>query len=310
MLIGSDFPEVRGLYVQNNEGHIPTWGLAVFRTWLAPGKQGADLLASMAAHRWPETTDRVELESRARADGAAIAVLRCPSLPSQGADVTSAWLLVKSSAEVVLVMAMADADAAGAADEAAEQLVEAIEIVTPYPEGLDAAWQRGSELAALYRQNGAAPWWGQNVVTTYYYGRNATRQFVVEARRQPIGGSPASGYEGSILFLYDRAEDSEEHSWTLGADGASYVRRIGMDLDRQGQPMSTRLREVREAGETTLQRVMVEGRRVESTVQTGPAFIAPRARDTCRVLGCASRTRGSGWWRCRRRAGRRRRPVC
>lgn len=274
-IIGPDFPEIAGLYVQNNEGGIPVWGLGVFRTWLAPGRSPNDLLASFALQIWRQPAQALAARQWTRSDGATIAMLTNPTYEQRRGQITSAWVLAKSPAEATVIYVLADDSTASAADQAAAQLAEEMQFVSSYPaDGVEAAVANGRELAGLLRTEGAASWWGAGEVTSYYYGEIAGSQLLVVSQRRTVDDTRGSGYEGSDQYLGRDPGAYENHVWGIDAGLEAFARRVETDFDGR----SLRLQEARKAGESTVHRIVktAEGFE-ESSVAVGAAFVPPQA---------------------------------
>jgi hypothetical protein len=178
-----------------------------------------------------------------------------------------------------VIYVLADDSTASAADQAAAQLAEEMQFVSSYPvDGVEAAIANGRELAGLLRAEGAASWWGDGEVTSYYYGEIIGRQLLVVSQRKAVGGTRGLGYEGFDRYLGPNPGADENHVWEIDAGLDAFTRRVETDFDGRGRPRSLRLQEARKAGESTVHRVVkaTEGFE-ESSVPVGAAFVPPPA---------------------------------
>jgi hypothetical protein len=277
-ILNPDYPEIPGLYIQNHDANrIPVWGLAVFRTWLAPGRNPLDLLTSFAELEWPPEAIPDASQQWTRSDGAIVATLGHGAMRPRGGHVASAWVVSKSPAEAVLIFALADSQAAPAADQAAGMVAEEIEFLTSYPpDGLAVVDDAGRELAALIRQEGAAPWWGASESTLYYYGELSGVPLMVESSREPIGGDPSRGYAGYDRYDYRDPAKDRNHAWGVDGNADAYVSRVEADFDPAWRPQSVLWEESRDAGESVIQRPVATASRSDVLrIPVGAAFVCP-----------------------------------
>lgn len=278
-ITGPDFPEIPGLYVQCNEGGIPVWGLGIFRTWLAPGRGPTDLLASFAAQKWPAAAHLAESRQWTRSDGATVARITRPAYEQEGGQITSAWVVARSPAEAAVIFVLADGVTASAADQAAAQLAEGMQFVSSYPvDGVGATAANGRELAGLLRAEGASSWWGDGEVTSYYYGEITGRQLLVVSQREVVDGTRGSEYKGFDRYFGRDPGADENHAWRMDAGVEAFSRRVETEFDRRGRPASLPLQEAREAGESTVHRVVQTAEGLEEvSVAVGATFVPPPA---------------------------------
>lgn len=287
-IIGPDFPDVLGLYVQSNDGDgIPVWGLGLFRTWLAPGRRPADLLRSLVELDWPpELAAMVEPEESTRADGALIATVNRPTSDGADARLVAAWVLAESSSAAAMILVLADQRAAPTANQAAARLVEELAFSASYPpDGVEAADKRGRELVSLLRERGPAPWWGDGESSQYYFGELAGEIFgqildqpvLVQSKREAVPGDSARGYEGSDFYLFAEPSGDQRRRWTIDAHAREYTYSKEISPPHGNRPPVVRMRESREAGDSMIQRtVMLEARRRRRfEIPVGPAFVPP-----------------------------------
>lgn len=276
-IVGPDFPEIAGLYVQNHEGGIPVWALGVFRTWLAAGRRPADLLTSFAELYPPPFSPPAQPRQWSRPDGVTVAAIQRPPFEEGRGQVASAWVVAKSPSEVVLIFALGDGRGGPLADQAAAQLVKEIEFLTSYPSaGVEAAEANGRQLATLLRASGAARWWGAGEDTSYYYGEILGQRLLVISQREAVGGDPADGYRGFDRYVVPGGADYQHRSWEVDGRADAYGYRVESDFDRRGRATSVRSQEFRDAGGSSIRRTAGTGSRSGVLqIPVGAAFVCP-----------------------------------
>jgi len=276
-IIGPDFAEVRGFYVQGPDGGEASWALGVFRTWLSGKRTPADLLRSFVAWRWSTLASQVEFTEWTRSDGVAVAAVERPALEQRGGQVTGVWVVARSPAEVAVIFAFSGQSGASAAKRAGAKIAEAVRIVADYPpEGVEAAEARGNEFVALLREEGVDRWWTGSAATSYYVGEVYGHVLTVVSRREPIGADAARGYKGTERYYGDDPDLDEQRSWTVDSRGEAYTYTVWSDFDSVGEPTSVHLHDWREAGQAVIQHSGTTAARGEKRqIPVGPAFVCP-----------------------------------
>lgn len=282
-MIGPDFAETPGLYVQASEHGVPSWSLGVFRTWLAEGRSPTDLLKDFAAQQWRLTPESVlphaHYGTRRRLD---LASIRNPAFGFGATDIASVWIVVQSPGEVAIIYAFADAMWAHVADFAAEELARSLEFApSELLPSFELAKTAGTELAALLTKKGAMPWWGRYADRGYYLGDFGRQPRVRVAEHTPSARD--RGYDGFTLTAVPRAPESGDvEVWSIDDRAAAYAYELqGAALN--GNPLTRfSLREQRTGPGAPIRRSLAELRRgrrrviaPEREFAVGDAFIAP-----------------------------------
>lgn len=273
LAVGTDFPEVPGVYVGGLIAGSPAWSIAVLRTWISPGRSPRGLLADFAAQEWLlwDTTDLLR-ESR-RPDGAVVAHLRHPEFGRVGPSIPSAWVVARGPAEAVIVFVYATPTHAEAADEIARRIVADVQLqsIAAIPP-VDDAVAAGRALTADLRKRGPAPRWGRESVETTY--RRDNRDEIVTARRAAVQRDPRQGYEGLSWRRIGHSHE-ERISWTL--DGLAGAFRWQVDFFHGQLPIRVIEQRSDPAAEVVRQ-IFVEQRREQRWgFQPGESFVPPPA---------------------------------
>jgi hypothetical protein len=282
-MIGPDFAETPGLYVQASEGGVPSWSLGVFRTWLAEGRSPTDLLKDFAAQQWRLTPESVvphaHYGTRRRLE---LASIRNPGFGFGATDIASLWIVVQSPAQAAIIYAFADAMWAPVADFAAEELARSLQFApSELLPSFELAKTAGTELAALLTKKGAAPWWGRHADRHYYLGDLGRQPRVRVAEHAPSARD--RGYDGFTITAVPRAPESGDvEVWSIDDRAVAYAYELqGAALN--GNPLTRfSLREQRTAPGALIRRSLAELRRGQRRIiapqrefAVGDAFIAP-----------------------------------
>jgi hypothetical protein len=280
-VIGPDFSEVPGLYVQGSANGTPAWSLGVFRTWLTQDRTARDLLASFASESWQPGDVDIQIAESQREDGATVFAMRHPAIGQTEHNVAAVWAVAESAERVALIFVYSGAGFAEAAEQAAARLAQGLTFgptaALPPLADADAA---GRELAAMLTRQGGVPWWGGRPQETCYLGPQAAiSQGVYVQRapaRAPVGADPAVGYYGHTLCLQGDGERPQRESWVLDARAHGYTYEYEGSLESWQGSVPAVIEEVLAANSVTVTRTMrTPGGSRSWQFDVGPAFVRP-----------------------------------
>jgi hypothetical protein len=229
MVVGSDFPEVPGVFVAGTADGAPAWSIAIYRTWLSGGRTPRDLLTDLATEQWLDWAPSERIVEITRPDGVRIASLRGGSdaLPLRGAYVVSA-----SPTDTALFLVHVGA-AREPAFRAAEQIAAGFEFAaSPSLPDVAECEVAGVALARDLRKGGPGPRWGREPTKAQYVLAGQQDDLIL-VERGARNRNPALGFAGSISERRGRVEALRAH-WTLDAAAITYRTEMQMALPEQG----------------------------------------------------------------------------
>ncbi len=262
-----DFPEIAGVFVQALDDGRPVWVLGVHRTWIAPERAPADILADLAGTQW-ERAD--VLPQTSSAGTRQVLQIQCPrGLISM---VASACLTSDEQGHAALIVAYADEDHAAVASQAALEAATALELTeTPLLPDMKAAIQSGETLTSEIRKGGPRRDWGQEASETQYHGERLAERINLTRVRQPTKGS-SSGYEGREIVSADRNRRVYDLVWKMDGRAESYTAKLQLAL-RSGGSFS--MTEQRVGDEPRLRRIIDDSKATVTPI--GARFVPPPA---------------------------------
>ncbi len=268
------WPEIPGVYVSGAVRGIPSWGLGIFRTWLAKGRTPGDLLIDFAAMNWLVDKEKLQLRKSERADGLSICAVGHPNPAKNEHPVTSAWVISKSATEVVMIFTYTNrlhlAEGDSKAQQVAQQIaIKPIEAFT----SLESAEKAGSELAAMIGQKGARPWWGRERARLQYLKTTPVLALDRTVRRSAEGRDADRGYRATVEQTVN-GRRWPESSWSLDAHAAAYLLDTREFLDSGSV---AHIQEQRSSAARTAQRTITidNAERWTYTFELGSAFVCP-----------------------------------
>ncbi|MGE0480303.1 MAG: hypothetical protein AB7Q17_07510 [Phycisphaerae bacterium] len=290
-VVAPDLPEAPGAYVGFSPNDAPGFAIGVFRTWVAPGRTPAALLADLAAGVWEVLPTQVELSEGARADGLRFAVAHRRLKSGDATILASARVVGEAVGPAVMLLVYTDEARATAAEEAARELTEALRLLPlgAMPDPV-AAQQRGAELVDVLTRKGPIGWWGREWRRFYYAGarrgglaseargqeyldRTSMPERCVVIEREAIERDPLQGYRGFMLDVYDDQQDIER--WDIDGRGVGYGLRWDGAFGGSANPALLRVRERRLASGATVARELdLNARHWKLEFSPGPAFVA------------------------------------
>ncbi len=287
LVVGPHFAETPGVFIGGQVGGVPGWSIAVIRTWLAPGRTPRDLLTDLAAEHWLVWDVTENLSEERRADGAAVAALRHPRFGQGDTLLPAAYVVAQARERAVIVLVFAGAKESTAADAAARQIANALQI-TALPTFLDlgAAEAAGQALVADLHQAGPVARWGREPIETKY--QRVGHDEVVVVGRGAVNRDPQRGYEGQLVRRRGRGQE-EWVSWKLDANAVAYMWQSGF-LHGLAQVRTVERRVTRD-GEVERQ-IQADDRRQKTWRFTpGANFVAPPADSI--IKGWVARREGA-----------------
>ncbi|MCG3126233.1 MAG: hypothetical protein CHACPFDD_01063 [Phycisphaerae bacterium] len=271
----ADFPDVQGCYLADLDPQQP-YGIAILRTWLAPGRSPADLVIDFAAERWERLIDPQQVRQRQRADGAAVAAAE---VDDDDAAVFAAQCVAAAPHQAVMLFLAAPPRARPAARAALEQLADNLQFApTSRDLDLSAALAAGAELAEHVRREGIAGCWTNPQSSAFHLAWS-------NLSAAPVAGfatarkAVADGFDGVSAFsMHDRIE---RETWHVARDMVAFSRVIDGTLgDAPAIPI--RIEDDRAAGSSRIQRVVTLQRRRDGApreqkraITPGNTFISP-----------------------------------
>ncbi|MBK9120836.1 MAG: hypothetical protein IPM18_14750 [Phycisphaerales bacterium] len=270
---------VPGVHISGLIDGLPSWSLAIYRTWLAHGRTPQDLLADIAAENWLRWNSATWLTTARRADGVQIAALVPPAGTPLWGEPRAAWIVWSSPTEAVLLLLDTSEPAFRGAVAAVTDILSQLRIL-PHsflPE-LDTAEAAGIRLARDLGRLGPVQRWGRAAVDERFTDGAA----LLHVRRRPADASTTPGYRGEVeqerrgLGVLLRAR------WELGARAESYEwsadsRRVGT----RATLVDIRIQEERLSADGEVQRQLwISGAdRLHFRFTPGPAFVPSPATE-------------------------------
>jgi len=269
-----EFDEIPGFFVGGLSGRLPGWALGVFRTFLACGRQPADLLLDFATAAWLLAESEAIIETSRRDDGAEVARLRHPQPSRNRHRIASVRVVSESARKTVMLFVFSDAEHLAAADSTADRVarqirIELLDAIPPVEE----AELAGKELAGRLTERGAIPWWGQLPVQLSYRGQSWRGEESVLLVREPTSRNPARGYRATIRRRFSYQPD-EYTQWRVDARG------IGYDFSTEiyaADGLRIGVREARAGPDEPVARVVTfnDVERYARSFRVGPTFVCP-----------------------------------
>jgi hypothetical protein len=268
--VGTDFPEVRGVFISAAAEQGPAWSIAVLRTWLVPDRTPGDLLGDLAARFWLRWDAASLLHEEAHAAGGQVVALRHPDLGESDILVPSARVVRISPARVVVLLVFTDAANAAEADRVAGRMAAALQIVDDGPVELEVARAAGAQLAADLRQAGPTARWGREAREAVYQRLNSNEVVIVQ--RAAAQGRPERGYEGGLWRRMGQLRE-ERVTWTV--DGRAGAYRWQGDFFIAQEPVQVVEQRGQPTGAVTRQILTSDGARHRWSFTPGDAFVPP-----------------------------------
>ncbi|MBL8878903.1 MAG: hypothetical protein JNG88_07265 [Phycisphaerales bacterium] len=262
--------EFAGLHVGFLENGEMTHAIDIFRTWMAPGRNAAEILRDVAASTlhapWVDLPTPDELH---RADGLSMAIMPNPAV-EQDDTFSSAGLVWRDPRNAVLLIARANPRNAAQAESSLKRLAEAIAFrEADCAPDVDASISAGMALSKLLTQQGPVAWWGRELSRDYLLeSRTGLRLQVME--RSAESRNPRLGYRGQNLTIFPQGHESER--WTMDEHGYEYSN-AWQGESADGTPTSLR---TKRGLDGTIQHTIQLGR-LNRTVKLIPTdcFISP-----------------------------------
>lgn len=273
------------------EDGVPAFAVMVRRTWLAMERTPADLLRDFVDLIWREPREYSYITQWSRLDGGSVASLIRGDLGDAPQRRSAANVVAIDADRAAFVVCVAEARRMAAARQVAAQIAGSLKI-NATAGGFDAAsaTKRGEELVRELESKGAVPWWGSARVSTQLLAADPPRAAVIR-RRTPTD----NGYVGADGVLYGRNRAYRVARWRLDSRARSYEIAFAEGEAAALTSVPTRsVRESREAdGSITREIQLASGARYQTTLQPGPAFVAPPAELAAMMF---LKHRGSGDW--------------
>lgn len=269
-VVGTDFPEVRGVFISGAAEQGPAWSVAVLRTWLVPERTPADLLGDLAARCWSRWDTAGRLREEPHAAGGQVTALRHPDLGASDVLVPSARIVRISPTRVAMLLVFTDAANAVEADRAAERMAAALQIDDDGPVALETARAAGAQLVADLRQAGPTARWGREAREAVYQRLNSNEVVIVQ--RAASQGRPERGYEGG---LWRRVGQLREERVTWNVDGRAGAYRWQGDFFIAQEPVQVVEQRAQPTGPVTRQILTSDGARHRWSFTPGDTFVPP-----------------------------------
>lgn len=217
---------VAGFYILGSNDGVPAWSIAVFRTWLADGRNAADLLLDFAAEFWMLPENKALILRDRREDGVEITGLRHPEVAErkriESHTARCVFVVSESPREAVILIAYAGGEKS-AADEAMRQISASLQI-TPIDEipQIEPARESARALVTKLSRRGAAARWGREASSARFQndGTDGERVECV-INRNAVNRDPNAGYEGRQIRRSETREETEH--WTMDGQARTYA---------------------------------------------------------------------------------------
>ena len=276
-VVGTDYPEVPGVYIGGSIDQWPAWSIGIYRTWLASGRTAADLLASVAADRWFDFDAAQRVHEAKGTNGTTVHALRCENFGRSDEPMPAVWIVERSPSQIAILYVFASPHFAAAADEVAQRIASSLEILPldTLP-SISTAEDAGRRLATELTERGAVPRWGREDRATRYRGFQTDSRIEILDRREALGHNAADGYQGSVAYVRQFAGRTvrEAVRWRLDGQATAYV----WNADRLLGRANLNITETRRDRGNVTRNLSVDGRIVQTTsFNPGPNFVPPPA---------------------------------
>jgi hypothetical protein len=271
-VVGTDVPQVAGVYIGGAVDGWPAWSVGILRTWRAADRTASDLLIDSAAVHWLDFDAGARLRETTGMSNAAVHTLRCPGFGSRDRSPASLWIVDRGPSQIVMMNVYASERYAAAADDVARRIATTMEILPleSFP-AIEPAEAAGRRLVSELRQRGAVPRWGRGERRVRYRGFWPTR-VEIAVKREARGRNAENGYEGETAYNWQLGRNAlETVRWRIGPNATAYVSRADRLLGR----LQLTLREGRTAdSDTATREIRIEGEPPRSfSFYPGPAYV-------------------------------------
>lgn len=293
---------VAGMLAYGALERMPRYALAAYRTWLPDERRPRDLLREFAAERWQVPADTFPIDEESRGEGGRVAWMHnIGTRSTNDPAVTSVGVLARGE-QALLLLVYADEEVAAAADRAARDALQQMQLDDAAAVDIAGGLTRGAEFVEKLRKGGARPWWG--ALETRHYFRTDPVQGGPAFKRvhTGLGQNAADGHEGyEKLVRVQRAgfrgpfAPSQAATWRIDGAAEGYTHRWLLDYGPLDRSRALDVTETREAGSRNVtRRLRLDNRTLTRRFECGPAFMPPPV-ETVMLQYAAGRPAG-GWW--------------
>lgn len=275
------------LSVMASPDGLPSWSAELSRSWLAFGREPADLLADFGARAWrtpaADLLERVERWSRK--DGADCALLRRPRTAATS-DVSAALVVSLAPDATALVVARTDPLLARQAEGGLIKLMNGLVVRSNgAPFALEDAVTAGEKLAGALHEGSAPAWWFPGTTQTFYVGQVGDG-VVGRVRARDSVSLGKDTFRGWIATASERVGDIEWERWTWRAVDGRYEHVRGMGASARPGALGRIEVELSGPDPGVIERFVEERghRSAESRFTIGPAFVAPPLEEVAEAV--------------------------